>query len=1046
MAELDFNVPSDEATKLGIEYDPYMNVTVRDDGLALFDQLENNSISEDEFLKQIKTILPAFDENVYQQTMNPKFFGFDTGSKNPLAMLDYINYLGYQQEKVLVHENKMKYLNTQVPIGDTVNNKGLFKEGFSFKDFFLQDDMSRSEFFMTRKKKFLKAYPEGAYTLVTLTPYGNEPVELFKKNANDTEWNFRLPYGRDAGEFGVFTGNVLNTRNLFATIAALASKNPTGFKSFSYLVGGDYLGQQVGKTIEQARGFGEGAYAGELDSNTILNYFTNLAERDLKESLGVGGSQIFLNRIMNYFTKKDKSLFGLFGVTKGADNFAASYEKLLREGYQIDPIVHAQLLQWPLLRGSFFQAKDFVKFPKQVIDNQSIQLYKAFEKFGHKLAVEGGGKGDELSFNQLVKLNKGLEMQLGDLLAPAGSAVEKTMTNKQLLQTFKKWDETSKAIEKQLKASANNMSKIDGVNFSAGPLIKLAKELQKSSNIVSKGKAYTSKEIKNARENFGINLAGKNKVIRAQTGFEEPKLNTLIDNLSKLDSTIIRQKGGKGWSEATDQILTFRRQALDLTNHPNDEVRDAARQIYNKIKSTSSRPNGASEEFAVTWNHYNNILDQHDLIRQTNAMKKAIETGDLDASSFVARFLNPDLPDTASLLLKMLPDDPAVRESMKAAFVNQLTKNPTKFASQFDDWMTSNPEGLTNLLGQGMVDELKAMKVIADKYSNPIVQKAFSETMDEFSPVEFVKFVEKIAKSENLGVDKALEKLIADFGGIDSPAMSQIRGGVIANILRRSANKDKSIYDLDNELAIDPAKLFLELEDLTKDSALSKIFTKEHLDIIKNFDNYTIAISGVGDIGGPIAAGAERQKILEAVTKPGRLVDTVKSILSINIMSRLLGSPVTAAKISELGPNVYTEKGILALRNILAEGLNNALVSPAILGDVESPGEGMILEFAPSDMTDTQKSVMDQVIRAEQGEFPGSEIEAEKMKSERENLSSSVVNPASRLANPVGMQGTPTMDRNLLARGQQLFTGPNEITFASKGGIMNSKKAFQRVA
>ena len=91
MAELDFNVPSDEATKLGVEYDPYMSVTSRTDGLALFDQLENNSISEDEFLKQIKTILPAFDENVYQQTMNPKFFGFDTGSKDSLAMLDYLN-------------------------------------------------------------------------------------------------------------------------------------------------------------------------------------------------------------------------------------------------------------------------------------------------------------------------------------------------------------------------------------------------------------------------------------------------------------------------------------------------------------------------------------------------------------------------------------------------------------------------------------------------------------------------------------------------------------------------------------------------------------------------------------------------------------------------------------------------------------------------------------------------------------------------------------------------------------------------------------------
>lgn len=87
-------------------------------------------------------------------------------------------------------------------------------------------------------------------------------------------------------------------------------------------------------------------------------------------------------------------------------------------------------------------------------------------------------------------------MQLGDLLTPAGNAVEKTMSNQKILQVFKQWDETSSAIEKQLKNSASNMSKIDGINFSAGPLIKLAKELQKSSNIVSTGKAYTSREIK----------------------------------------------------------------------------------------------------------------------------------------------------------------------------------------------------------------------------------------------------------------------------------------------------------------------------------------------------------------------------------------------------------------------------------------------------------------------------------------------------------------------------------------------------------------------
>jgi len=98
---------------------------------------------------------------------------------------------------------------------------------------------------------------------------------------------------------------------------------------------------------------------------------------------------------------------------------------------------------------------------------------------------------------------------------------------------------------------------------------------------------------------------------------------------------------------------------------------------------------------------------------------------------------------------------------------------------------------------------------------------------------------------------------------------------------------------------------------------------------------------------------------------------------------------------------------------------------------------------------------MNQVIKSEQGEFPGSEIEAEKIKTERENLSSitnpTVINPASRLASPVGMPQTPTadpgpMNMDTMARGQQLFGGPGEITFASQGGIMNARKPIQRVA
>jgi hypothetical protein len=43
---------------------------------------------------------------------------------------------------------------------------------------------------------------------------------------------------------------------------------------------------------------------------------------------------------------------------------------------------------------------------------------------------------------------------------------------------------------------------------------------------------------------------------------------------------------------------------------------------------------------------------------------------------------------------------------------------------------------------------------------------------------------------------------------------------------------------------------------------------------------------------------------------------------------------------------------------------------------------------------------------------------------------------------PVSMAAA---DPNIMDRGKQLFGGPREITFASKGGIMNARKVMQRV-
>ena len=627
-----------------------------------------------------------------------------------------------------------------------------------------------------------------------------------------------------------------------------------------------------------------------------------------------------------------------------------------------------------MLRASFFQAKDFVRFPRETLGAQSAQLYKQFEKFGADL----GGTGDKLNFGQLVQLNKQLETDLGNLLKVPGNAVEKANLQQQILKLTKKWDETSTAMEQQMKLSAGQMARTEGINFNIGGVKRAARKWQKEFNVTGAGLKYTQKEIDDAAA-LGIKLKPRKVKIQGTSGSSE--LDTLLLNITKLDDTLIRQRGGKNWSEVTDQLLSLRKQALALTTHPDASVRASAREIFDQIKKSSKRANGATEEFGVVWNQYNKMLDEHDLIRQTMAMKKAVSTGDLDAATFANQFLDPRLPDTSSLLMKIVPEEQI--PNIQAAFINNMTRDPKQMGKMLDDWLENNPEGLKNLIGAPRIKELQAMKVIADQFDNSIVQRALNEGT-EFTPVEFIKFVQRTAEKEGLGAEKAVLKLIDDLGGLGSPQMNELRSGIINNMLRKSTDKGaKDIYDSAGEKTIDPAKFFVELEKLTDDKVLSKLFTKEHRDIIQNFDLYTQAISSMEDVGGKIAAAEQRSKIMTGITEPGKLVSVAKTILGYTLMSRVLGSPITAAKISNLGPP-GTEKFILGMRNILAEVLADLAVTPAIVGPVEDVKEGITIDFAPSSVTPSKQSVIDKVIESETGAFPGSEQDLMNLEKERE--------------------------------------------------------------
>ena len=124
---------------------------------------------------------------------------------------------------------------------------------------------------------------------------------------------------------------------------------------------------------------------------------------------------------------------------------------------------------------------------------------------------------------------------------------------------------------------------------------------------------------------------------------------------------------------------------------------------------------------------------------------------------------------------------------------------------------------------------------------------------------------------------------------------------------------------------------------------------------------------------------------MTSITEPSKLVGVTKTILGYTLMSRILGSPITAAKISNLGPP-GTEKFISGMRNILAEVLNDLAVTPAMMGPIEDVKEGITIDFAPSSVTPGKQSIIDKVIESETEAFPGSEQDLMNLEKEREQF------------------------------------------------------------
>ena len=359
---------------------------------------------------------------------------------------------------------------------------------------------------------------------------------------------------------------------------------------------------------------------------------------------------------------------------------------------------------------------------------------------------------------------------------------------------------------------------------------------------------------------------------------------------------------------------------------------------------------------------------------------------------------------------------------MKNHWITSTIKNPRgqKILSEF---MVDDPESLRLLLGPDYATKVKEIQKLI-QLNNKVENGIFAQALtNKGNSAEFMTKLIDDANAGKFGAYDNITELIKDSGGINSPLMIDVRNNILKDVFKRSLKiEDKSGKKLFQEV-LDVKEFANNIMALRNNKNLSQFFTDEQFAALKAYEQYSRAVGGNLGVGGELAKAEQTSKLVQNFA----VIDTGLTILKYRIISQLLSGRV--------GPGI--------LKNLSPDGLDTnsiRLFNAALLAT-----EKELLELGTG-----YDSLQDQNVIGTQV------MENDQVSQMRNNQPVNVapvnfnVNDASRLAsvNPAGMLGTPTtttgtVDQNLLARGRDVF--PNSITFAAKGGIMNTKKAFQRV-
>jgi len=925
----------------------------------------------------------------------------------------------YQEASTVALDNKLEI------ISETVGQPVLNSDLSNMQDLALVFDMSRSKSFTNRKKKFYNYYPDGEFIRQQVT-IGDRTMdlELFKYNKNDKEYKMVDGFGMNYSDFAEVMGQVMNAQLVGEGIGLFAG-SAVGQPMAGVTIG-SYLGLKGDKLIEYMRGYGEEEFAGGFNMKEFFTDYDDLFSAAISGGLFKAtqkvGDILFLGKRP--------------GTIELTPTIVQAAEKL-----GLDPLVFAQLAVNPQIRNIFTQAEGFTSYvpnTKQKQIDSIIESFKTGKNPFTDLDPQGALKFDlQDIMNAQTKLANDAEDYMKVHFGVKDGVANITEADAALSGIIKNFNLVNKKLQNRYLNGATKAAQDSGDMFIN--LKGFNQVMMREINDMLSGVRTKDRIVKTKGGPFDD---GPKEVLVPGKDFKQ-SYKSLDDLPSEFKKIVKNIKAiGNGSNVTKDKnmlnyktLFKIREDLHKLMHHEDPTINMAAEAMHKNISKVLDPKNGfigGSDDFIINAKILNSQVQNAEVVNGMNLIREAFMKGN-DLDGFVKTMIKPGNTNNIAAIQHMLrlPDDASEADKRVANKFFDTLKNywlvsvakSDDGAKVLDNFMLNDQDSLKILMGpnyQQKVTELQKLMELSNKVENGIINEALSNkaTAKEFTN----KIIENASKGDFGTANNTLE-LIEELGGFDSKLVNDIRNNIMKDLFERSFKiQDKAGKKMLQEV-LDVDKFSNNIMNLRKNENLVKFFTGDQLEALKAYEQYSRAVGGKLGVGGDLAKAEQTSQLVQKFN----LIDTGLTILKYDILAKILSKNVTAKSLKELTPDGFTSNNLKVLQTALI-GLEREMIDNAA-GYNKFEDQGIVNEY--------------EVRPKEVGQMAPTPTVS---------FDPSPVNQVSRLAdaniaNPVGMMPTATgpMNMDTMARGQQLFGGPGEITFAAQGGIMNARKPMQRV-